>query len=170
MRNILYILLLVFCFTTVGYAAETNTVTSTVVSTDKTPPTASSPSIVVNNTDVCKSAMSSAIQTQIFGFSSGITISDSTCELLKLSRTLYGMGMKVAGVSLLCSDKRVFDAMWMAGTPCPYKGKIGNEAKIAWVANPKDAPEGNSILIIKEKVEDYSSNTEDDYPIDPEDS
>jgi|TARA_R110002073_G_scaffold189070_1_gene347938 hypothetical protein len=80
------------------------------------------------------------------------------------------MGMKVAGVSLLCSDKRVFDAMWMAGTPCPYKGKIGNEAKIAWVANPKDAPEGNSILIIKEKVEDYSSNTEDDYPIDPEDS
>lgn len=163
MRNIFCILLLVVCFTTVGYAADTNTVTSTVVSTDKTPPTASSPSIVVNNTDVCKSAMSSAIQTQIFGISTGITISDSTCELLKLSRTLYGMGMKVAGVSLLCSDKRVFEAMWMAGTPCPYKGKIGNEAKTAWVANPQDAPEGNSIIVIKEKVEDYSLNPEDEY-------
>jgi len=163
MRNIFCILLLVVCFTTVGYAADTNTVSTAVVSTDKTPPTASSPSIVVNNTDVCKSAMSSAIQTQIFGISTGITISDSTCELLKLSRTLYGMGMKVAGVSLLCSDKRVFEAMWMAGTPCPYKGKIGNEAKIAWVANPQDAPEGNSIIVIKEKVEDYSLNPEDEY-------
>jgi len=163
MRNIFCILLLVVCFTTVGYTADTNTVTSTVVSTDKTPPTASSPSIVVNNTDICKSAMSSAIQTQIFGFSTGVTISDSTCELLKLSRTLYGMGMKVAGVSLLCSDKRVFEAMWMAGTPCPYKGKIGNEAKIAWVANPQDAPEGNSIIVIKEKVEDYSPSPEDEY-------
>ena len=82
-------------------AAETNTVSSTVV-TDKTPPTASAPSVVINNTDVCKSAKSAAIQTQIFGFASGITVTDSTCELLKLSRSLYGMGMKVAGVSLFC--------------------------------------------------------------------
>ena len=130
--------------------AETNTVSSTVV-TDKTPPTASAPSVVINNTDVCKSAKSAAVQTQIFGFASGITVTDATCELLKLSRSLYGMGMKVAGVSLLCTDHRVFDAMWMAGTPCPYKGKIGNEARVAWEANPKDAPEGNTVLVVKEE-------------------
>jgi len=140
-------------------AAETNTVSSTVV-TDKTPPTASAPSVVINNTDVCKSAKSAAIQTQIFGFASGITVTDSTCELLKLSRSLYGMGMKVAGVSLLCTDHRVFDAMWMAGTPCPYKGKIGNEARVAWEANPKDAPKGNKVLIEKKQVSNYSARDE----------
>tara|TARA_E500000305_G_C3935806_1_gene195013 strand:+ start:33 stop:563 length:531 start_codon:yes stop_codon:yes gene_type:complete len=140
-------------------AAETNTVSSTVV-TDKTPPTASAPSVVINNTDVCKSAKSAAVQTQIFGFASGITVTDATCELLKLSRSLYGMGMKVAGVSLLCTDHRVFDAMWMAGTPCPYKGKIGDEARIAWEANMKDAPEGNTVLIEKEEKSNYSARTE----------
>ena len=140
-------------------AADTNTVSSTVV-TDKTPPTASAPSVVVNNTDVCKSGKSAAVQTQIFGIASGITITDETCELLKLSRSLYGMGMKVAGVSLLCSDHRVFDAMWMAGTPCPYKGKIGDEASIAWEANMKDAPEGNTVLIEKEEKSNYSVRNE----------
>ena len=142
-------------------AADTNTVSSTVV-TDKTPPTASAPSVVINNTDVCKSAKSAAVQTQIFGFASGITVTDATCELLKLSRSLYGMGMKVAGVSLLCTDHRVFDAMWMAGTPCPYKGKIGDEARVAWEANMKDAPEGNTVLVIAEEKSDYTINEEDD--------
>ena len=42
------------------------------------------------------------------------------------------MGMKVAAVSVLCQDLRVFDAMIMAGTPCPYNGIIGTDAKIAW--------------------------------------
>ena len=140
-------------------AADTNTVSSTVV-TDKTPPTASAPSVVINNTDVCKSAKSAAVQTQIFGFASGITVTDATCELLKHSRSLYGMGRKVAGVSLLCTDHRVFDAMWMAGTPCPYKGKIGDEARIAWEANMKDAPEGNTVLIEKKETSNYSARTE----------
>ena len=147
-------------------AAAPNTVSSTVV-TDKMPPTASAPSVVIKNTDVCKSARSAAVQTQIFGFASGITVTDDTCELLKLSRSLYGMGMKVAGVSLLCSDKRVFDAMWMAGTPCPYKGKIGNEARVAWEANMKDAPEGNTVLIEKEETSDYSAKNENyEFPND----
>ena len=42
------------------------------------------------------------------------------------------MGMRVAAVSLMCQDERVFDAMRMAGTPCPYEGLIGAEAQIAW--------------------------------------
>jgi len=129
-------------------AADSNTV-STVV-TDKAPPTASAPSIVVNNSDVCKSAASAAIQTQILGFASGITVTDENCERLKLARSMYGMGMKVAGVALLCQDARVFDAMWMAGTPCPYKGKIGDAAQASWLANPGDAP--SESLFVKKKV------------------
>lgn len=136
-------------FPSILYAADTNTVSSTVV-TDKTPPTASAPSVVINNSDVCKSAASAAIQTQILGFASGITITDENCERIKLSRSMYGMGMKVAAVSLLCQDARAFDAMWMAGTPCPYKGAIGNDAKKAWEENPEDVPADSKIFKKKE--------------------
>ena len=128
-----------------GVSADTNTVSSTVV-TDKTPPTANAPSIVVNNSDVCKSAFSAGVQTQILGIASGITITDENCERMKLSRSLYGMGMKVAAVSTLCQDARVFDAMIMAGTPCPYKGKIGEDAKKAWEENPEDIPSGSLLM------------------------
>ena len=40
--------------------------------------------------------------------------------------------MKVAAVSVLCQDRRVYDAMGMAGTPCPIYGKIGEDAKVEW--------------------------------------
>ena len=127
------------------YGADTNTTVSSTVVTDKTPPTASAPSINVNNSDVCKSAASAAIQTQILGFASGITVTDKNCERIKLARSLYFMGMKVAAVSVLCQDWRVFDGMWMAGTPCPYKGKIGEEAKVSWLKDGSLIPE-NSML------------------------
>ena len=50
------------------------------------------------------------------------------------------MGMKVAAVSTLCQDRRVFDAMMNAGTPCPYEGQIGEKAKVAWTNNPDKMP------------------------------
>lgn len=115
--------------------AQSNTVTSTVTGTttvDKTPPTASAPSIVINNNDVCTSAASAAVQTQILGIATGVAVTDENCERLKLARSLYGMGMKVAAVSMLCQDERVFDAMKMAGTPCPFEGKIGQAAQAEW--------------------------------------
>ena len=97
-------------------SADTNTTVSSTVVTDKAPPTANSPSVVVNNSDVCKTAVAGAVQTQILGISSGITVTDENCERIKLSRSLYSMGMKVAAVSTLCADPRVWDAMYMAGT------------------------------------------------------
>ena len=124
--------------------AETNTVSSTVTGTttvDKTPPTASAPNVMINNQDVCTTGISAAVQTQILGIAGGTTIRDLNCERLKLSRALYGMGMKVAAVSMLCQDARVFNAMEMAGTPCPYKGKIGIEAAKAWAENPDMRPD-----------------------------
>jgi hypothetical protein len=48
--------------------------------------------------------------------------------------------MKVAAVATLCQDRRVFDAMMNAGTPCPVDGKIGAEAKQIWDSNPERAP------------------------------
>jgi hypothetical protein len=51
------------------------------------------------------------------------------------------MGMKVGAVAMLCQDARVFQAMEMAGTPCPYKGQIGVEAAQAWLDNPEKRPD-----------------------------
>jgi hypothetical protein len=127
------------------FAADTNTTVSSTVVTDKAPPTASSPSVVVNNSDVCKTAVAGAVQTQILGISSGITVTDENCERIKLSRSLYASGMKVAAVSLLCQDPRVWDSMAMAGTSCPYMGTIGEEASEGWKANMDMIPEGSLI-------------------------
>ena len=124
--------------------AETNTVSSTVV-TNNTPPTANSPSVVVNNSDVCKTAVAGAVQTQILGISSGITVTDENCERIKLARSLYASGMKVASVSILCQDERVWDSMAMAGTPCPYMGSIGADAETGWKENMDMIPEGSMV-------------------------
>jgi len=140
--RILFIILLISL--SIKAFAETNTVSSTVV-TNNTPPTANSPSVVVNNSDVCKTAVAGAVQTQILGISSGITVTDENCERIKLARSLYASGMKVASVSILCQDSRVWDSMTMAGTPCPYMGSIGQDAEIGWKENMDMIPEGSVI-------------------------
>ena len=154
---ILTLLLIICTWSKPLFAADTNTVSSTVV-TNSTPPTANSPSVVVNNSDVCKTAAAGAVQTQILGISSGITITDENCERIKLSRSLYSMGMKVAAVSTLCADPRVFDAMHMAGTYCPYMGAIGEDAQQAWEENPDMVPKG-SLVYKKIEIEQKENQT-----------
>jgi len=151
MRTLFFVLcfILVVSAVTSAKGADTNTVSSTVV-TNNTPPTASAPSVVVNNSDICKTAVAGAVQTQILGISSGITVTDENCERIKLSRSLYSMGMKVAAVSTLCADPRIWDAMYMAGTYCPYMGAIGDEAKKGWEENPDLVPEGS---LVYKKIE-----------------
>jgi ribulose 1,5-bisphosphate synthetase/thiazole synthase len=160
-RTIVAVAIIMTLVTTAANAADTVTSATSSTVIDKTPPTASAPSVVVNNSDVCKSAFSAGVQTQILGIASGITVTDENCERLKLARSLYAMGMKVAAVSALCQDARVFDAMLMAGTPCPYKGKIGTDALAAWNENPNDVPSGSQILESKKKI---AEKTNDDYP------
>ena len=152
------IIILLFISTKV-FAADTNTVSSTVV-TNNTPPTANSPSVVVNNSDVCKTAVAGAVQTQILGISSGITVTDENCERIKLARSLYASGMKVASVSILCQDSRVWDSMTMAGTPCPYMGSIGQDAETGWKENMDMIPDGSVVYakwndeLVKIKVQE----------------
>ncbi len=157
--------ILVFGAITSAKGADTNTVSSTVV-TDKAPPTANSPSVVVNNSDVCKTAAAGAVQTQILGISSGITITDENCERIKLSRELNSLGMKVAAVAILCQDERVFFAMEQAGTPCPFEGKIGKQAKAAWKKYDKLRPDyetyvQNLKIIEKKNEEEQAKITEE---------
>ena len=121
--------------------ANTNTVSNSTVTVDKTPPSANSPSINSVNSFICRSGVSGAVQTQILGISSGMTIVDLNCERLLLSQTLYKQGLKIASVSILCQDKRVFKAMEASGTSCPVydssqgKSLIGQEAQEYWEDN-----------------------------------
>ncbi len=114
-----------------SYSDTTSNSTTTVKSP---PPTAVAPAITTINNDVCATAASGAVQTQILGISLGTTVRDMNCERIKLSKNLYDMGMKVAAVATLCQDDRVFQAMIDAGTPCPVQGKIGESAKEIWKA------------------------------------
>lgn len=119
-----------------------STVTTKTDTTLKSPPaSAISPTINTSNSDLCTFGVAGAVQTQILGISTGTQITDDNCEMLKNAKTLYDMGMKVAAVSVMCQDQRVFDAMMNAGTPCPKDGLIGAEAKAAWEVEKSDEPE-----------------------------
>jgi hypothetical protein len=120
--------------------SKTSSISDSKTTVVSPPPRAIAPSITSINSDICVTGVSGAAQTQIFGLSFGNTQVDYNCERLKLSKTLYDMGMKVAAVAAMCQDRRVFDAMMNAGTPCPVDGKIGAEAKAIWDADPSRIP------------------------------
>ena len=130
----------------------TESTTNSTVTTDSRsettlkspPPSAISPTINTSNSDLCTFGVAGAIQTQILGLSTGTQVRDMNCEMLKNAKTLYDMGMKVAAVSTMCQDKRIFDAMMMAGTPCPYDGLIGKDAKAAWEVNVEKQPSADA--------------------------
>ena len=124
-----------------SFAFADDTIKSeTTVSSDGTmdttinspPPSAISPQISTSNSDLCTVGVAGAVQTQILGISAGRTVRDMNCEKLKNAKALYNMGMKVAAISALCQDSRVFSAMLNAGTPCPYMGLVGDKARVAW--------------------------------------
>ena len=122
-----------------GSVNTTGEMTTTVISP---PPTAVSPQFSAGTgNDLCTVGIAGAVQTQILGLSAGKTVRDMNCEMLKNAKALYDMGMKVAAVSTMCQDQRVFQSMLDAGTPCPDDGMIGEEAKAAWEADP-DRAEG----------------------------
>ena len=133
--------------TTKSTVHTTGSVTTTLKSP---PPSAISPSLGGSNSDSCTVGVAGAVQTQILGISAGTTTRDLNCERLKNAKTLYDMGMKVAAVSVLCQDLRVFDAMLMAGTPCPYNGIIGADARIAWENDEGEMP-------VAEKTSEFDS-------------
>ena len=103
------------------------------------------PSINSYSQLVCVSGSSASIQTNLFGIAKGSSIIDENCQRILLSKELAANGLQVASVSLLCQDKRVFKAMEQAGSYCPYKGLIGEEARIGWEQNPQDRPDWEDI-------------------------
>ena len=109
-----------------GSTSSSTTTSNNTSNLRSSPPTATSTG--VNTSNNCAIALSGGIQTFSIGVSGGKSYQDETCELIALSKTLNSFGMKVAAISLLCSDERIFEAMFMAKTYCPVEGKIGKEA------------------------------------------
>ena len=124
----------------------TNNTTSTTNGSDIPVNSANSPSYSAMSQDVCSMGISGSLSTLGLGVSGGKHIRDLNCERIKLSKVLYDYGMKVAAVSLLCQDERVFFAMEMAGTPCPFEGKIGAEALKQWNKYDVERPDYNSYV------------------------
>ena len=110
-------------------SSSNSTTNSTSTSNIKSaPPNSFAPGM--NTSNNCAMALSGGASSFAGSISLGKSYVDKTCELIALSRTLHSFGMKVAAISLLCQDERIFKAMSFAsGTPCPIEGKIGNEAK-----------------------------------------
>ena len=138
--------------TTNNNDGQTNTTTSTTTNNSTTNGSdipvnsANAPSYSAMSQDVCSMGVSGSLSTLGLGVSGGKHIRDLNCERIKLSKVLYDYGMKVAAVSILCQDERVFFAMEMAGTPCPFEGKIGAEALKQWNKYDVERPDYNSYV------------------------
>ena len=126
-----------------GSSSASTTSNTTNSNIRSAPPSAYAPGVNSSGIDVCSTGASMGIQTFGLGVSGGKSFRDENCERIKLSRQLDSMGMKVAAVALLCQDPRVFEAMIHAGTPCPYQGKIGNDANKLWKKYSKLRPDYN---------------------------
>ena len=106
-----------------------NRTTTTVTQEGAVVNTAVAPSSPAYNQDVCVFSGGAGVQTQMFGLAIGSPIRDNNCELLKLSKQLQALGLKVGAVSIMCQDHRVWWALYESGTPCPTnQGLIGQDA------------------------------------------
>ena len=138
--------------TTNNNDGQTNTTTNTTTNNSTTNGSkvpvnsANAPSYSAMSQDVCSMGVSGSVSGMSFGISGGKHFRDLNCERIKLSKVLYDYGMKIAAVSLLCQDERVFFAMEMAGTPCPFEGKIGPEALEQWNKYDVERPNYESYI------------------------
>ena len=130
-----------------GSSNNTTTTNNSTSNMRSAPPTASAPSVTNAGSDACLAGASAGVQTFGIGVSGGKSFRDKNCERIKLSRELNSLGMKVAAVAILCQDERVFFAMEQAGTPCPFEGKIGKEAKAAWKKYDKLRPDYDQYVL-----------------------
>ena len=126
-----------------GSSSNTTSTTNNTTNTGETRVTSqsSAPSMSAMSQDLCVVGVSAGVSTFGLGVSGGTYRTDENCERIKLSKVLNDLGMKVAAVSILCQDPRVFFAMEQSGTPCPFEGKIGKDASNQWKKYNKLRPD-----------------------------
>ena len=95
------------------------------------------PAMSVYGQDSCVIPLAAGITVIGFSGTFGSYYVDPNCERRKSVAVLSKLGMKVAAISLMCQDENVWEAMMMAGTPCPVDGLIGEKAKARWIEKRK---------------------------------
>jgi len=124
---------------------------------------ASAPSMSAMSQDLCVVGISAGVSTFGLGVSGGTYRTDENCERIKLSKVLNDLGMKVAAVSILCQDPRVFFAMEQSGTPCPFEGKIGADAKNQWKKYDKLRPDYEQYTADLKYIEKKNKELQKEY-------
>jgi hypothetical protein len=113
-------------------------------------PTAMAPTMMGGGgNDSCLIPSSKGFQVSLFGLAEGTMEQDAHCNRRKDARLMGapqavgGLGLQVSGISVMCSDARVFRAMALANTPCPVNdiatGRllIGRDAFEKYRSNPR---------------------------------
>ena len=88
--------------------------------------------------DSCVIPLSAGVTVIGFSGTFGSYYVDEECERRKSVAVLAKLGMKVAAISLMCQDDKVWRAMMDAGSPCPIDGLIGDKAKAKWIEKRKE--------------------------------
>ncbi len=122
-----------------GSSSNTDTTNTTNNTTNqKTAVNSSSaPAMSVYGQDSCVIPLAAGVTVIGFSGTFGSYYVDPQCERRKSVAVLSKLGMKVAAISLMCQDENVWEAMMMAGTPCPVDGLIGEKAKARWIEKRK---------------------------------
>jgi len=95
-------------------------------------PTAIAPSISAYSQDLCVVPVTGAISGGIISVAGGTAVEDDGCQRRKYAKVLNDLGLKVAAVSVMCEDIKVWNAMELSGSPCPIGGATGVAARSAW--------------------------------------
>ena len=127
--------------TTYQSGSSSNSTTSNETNNSSNTKTAVNPSnapaMSVYGQDSCVIPLAAGITVIGFSGTFGSYYVDPNCERRKSVAVLSKLGMKVAAISLMCQDENVWEAMMMAGTPCPVDGLIGEKAKARWIEKRK---------------------------------
>jgi hypothetical protein len=141
-------------------------------------PTAMAPTMMGGGgNDSCLIPSSKGFQVSLFGVAEGTMEQDTQCNRRKDARLMGapqavgGLGLQVSGISVMCSEPRVFRAMALANTPCPIMdvatGRllIGRDAFVKYRSNPslfvvgygEDTAFWNAILMIGKDLPDVEA-------------
>ena len=86
--------------------------------TIKNVPSVGGPALTTSN-DTCMGSTSGSVNIAGLGIGGGSTWTDTNCKRLKNARELWNMGMKGAGMALMCMDSDNRDALTSSGYECP---------------------------------------------------
>jgi hypothetical protein len=119
--------------TLLAVVSSANAETRTIIEQRGMPvPTAIAPSISAYSQDLCVVPVTGAISGGIISVAGGTAVEDDGCQRRKYAKVLNDLGLKVAAVSVMCEDIKVWNAMELSGSPCPIGGATGVAARSAW--------------------------------------